>query len=482
MPAQLRFRRGTFVDKSANPLLYGEPYFNSDIQTVQIGGSFSDITLVAFPYSGSGIITGSFQITGSFTSSLQLGYTWVGGAGNKSVLVATSSFFAVSGSSAHTILNSGSLMPQRSKLDFIRFTVTDDLPNDQTIVTRPPSVVVSGSAPANPIEGDEWIDINTWKKYMWYLNGVNTDYWVEVGLVVPNESGSVGNSGFPFSGSAVITGSLSVSNAISASVMTSSLFIGNGAGLFNISQSAIVGLNLSKITTGSISASVNINGDVYRLDSGSTTIMYVTSSTNNLAVGGKFNPLEKVHITGSLYVSSNVTASAMLITGSGVNELIVGGSGSSAPIFTVNGSQGQLFSVTDQLSGSLWKVTDISGLPIIQAFSDSTILLGSNQSPALFTTVKIAAVSGSTNIYLIPTGSYDAAYFDYKIASSSNARAGQITAANVSGNVVYTETSTIDIGDTRGVKLTVTISGSYMAFTGSFVNNGWAVKTIVRAI
>ena len=44
--------------------------------------------------------------------------------------------------------------------------------------------------------------------------------------------------------------------------------------------------------------------------------------------------------------------------------LIVNGSGST--VLDVQGSQGQLFSITDSLSGSLFSVGDISGIPILE--------------------------------------------------------------------------------------------------------------------
>lgn len=61
--------------------------------------------------------------------------------------------------------------------------------------------------------------------------------------------------------------------------------------------------------------------------------------------------------------------------------LIVQGSGSN--IFDVQGSQGQLFSVTDSLSGSLFSVNDISGIPIMEVFSDNTIKLGTFNQEAI---------------------------------------------------------------------------------------------------
>ena len=44
--------------------------------------------------------------------------------------------------------------------------------------------------------------------------------------------------------------------------------------------------------------------------------------------------------------------------------------------FTIDGSNGRLFSVTDSLSGSLFSVNDIAGLPIIEAFDDNTVVMG----------------------------------------------------------------------------------------------------------
>jgi len=45
--------------------------------------------------------------------------------------------------------------------------------------------------------------------------------------------------------------------------------------------------------------------------------------------------------------------------------------------FSVDGANGRLFSVTDNLSGSLFSVNDIAGLPIIEAFDDNTVIMGS---------------------------------------------------------------------------------------------------------
>ena len=161
--------------------------------------------------------------------------------------------------------------------------------------------------------------------------------------------------------------------------------------------------------------------------------------------------------------------------------LIVQGSGST--ILDIQGSQGQLFSVTDSLSGSLFSVNDISGLPILEVFSDSTTLIGDYLDPMLITTKKVTMTnSGSFVVYSLPTASYDTAFFDYSIRSGSNARAGQIMAIQSASVVNYTETTTTDFGSTTAVSFGVFVTGSNMVLSGSAATGSWTIKAIVRGI
>ena len=80
--------------------------------------------------------------------------------------------------------------------------------------------------------------------------------------------------------------------------------------------------------------------------------------------------------------------------------LIIQGSGST--LLDIQGSQGQLFSVTDSLSGSLFSVNDISGMPIMEVFSDDRILLGTFNAEAIKVSGSTANITGS----LFGTASY----------------------------------------------------------------------------
>ena len=187
--------------------------------------------------------------------------------------------------------------------------------------------------------------------------------------------------------------------------------------------------------------------------------------------------------TASLDVAGTTRISGSFNTAESGSILTVIGSGSAQPIFTVQGSQGELFSITDSLSGSLFSVNDISGLPILEVFSDNTTLIGNYQDPMLITTAKVVQTnSGSFTVYSLPTASYDTAFFEYSIRSGSNARAGTIMAMQLGSAVNFTETTTTDFGNTSTVSFTVIVSGSNMALTGSSTTGSWTTKCIVRGI
>ena len=132
----------------------------------------------------------------------------------------------------------------------------------------------------------------------------------------------------------------------------------------------------------------------YRLDvKGSTRIQGAgaTSATTTLL-------LQNTNTSSSLLVTDDLNARFFGNVGIGTSpssgslHVLSAASTSSAAVYIyksgsttldIQGSQGQLFSVTDQLSGSLMSVNDISGLPILEVFSDDTVVMGSFSNPAL---------------------------------------------------------------------------------------------------
>ena len=265
------------------------------------------------------------------------------------------------------------------------------------------------------------------------------------------------------------------------------MFLNNGAtAIFAVRQSS----NVSYINTGnnfgvgttSPTAQLQVKGS--GATSATTSFLVQNSTPTNIitvldngTVGILRAPTSSLDVAGTTRLSGsfNTAASGSILT--------VIGSGSTQPIFTVQGSQGELFSITDSLSGSLFSVNDISGLPILEVFSDNTTLIGDYQDPMLITTKKVTMTnSGSFVVYSLLTASYDTAFFDYSIKSGSNGRAGQIMAIQSGSSVNFTETTTTDFGDTSAVTFTVQVSGSYMILSGLATAGSWTIKTIVRGI
>jgi hypothetical protein len=157
--------------------------------------------------------------------------------------------------------------------------------------------------------------------------------------------------------------------------------------------------------------------------------------------------------------------------------LIVNGSGST--IFDVQGSQGQLFSITDSLSGSLFSVKDISGIPIMEVFSDNIVKIGTFNQEAII-------VSGSSNRFgydqtsshrftgsvfisssLRVTGSINGSFTGSLFGTSSWSQNSQtasfVTASNVYGPFGSNSILSASYGATSSYAVTFNVSQSFTA-------------------
>ena len=103
-------------------------------------------------------------------------------------------------------------------------------------------------------------------------------------------------------------------------------------------------------------------------------------------------------ITGSFTGSVYGQAIGPFVATGSSNVLSVQGTGLEATIFDVNGPSGQLFSVVDGLSGSLFSVNTISGIPVMEVFSDNTIRMGQYNNPPVVISGSTATISGSLNV------------------------------------------------------------------------------------
>ena len=179
---------------------------------------------------------------------------------------------------------------------------------------------------------------------------------------------------------------LIVENSGNAGISILSGNTSNGAIFFGDAQDNNVGI---------IDYDHNVNQ--LSFTTGATKAMTINASSN---VGiGTTSPNAKLEVSGSTIFGDTPTAThkftgSLDISGSVDNAtptLKVHGSGSG--IFEVKGTNGTLFSVNDIMSGSIFSANTIAGIPVIEAFSDQKVTLGSPSAP-----VTITALSSSMDV------------------------------------------------------------------------------------
>ena len=460
--------------------------------STSLGGSISQATILA----GSGVFSGSAQISGLTNSNLS-GTAGITNANlaNSAITIAGTSTSLGSSITAATIL-SGTTVLSGSITNYL------------------PAGTVSGSSQITNIANSQLTNSAiTIGSTAISLGATSTTLAGLTNVTSTNFTGSLQGTAsyalnslsasfaptFPFTGSARITGSLSVTGSMTAlnSATSTPVIIARGGGgagnVLSVQTTAgteIVGIGF----TGATGIIQNGNSLPLRLSATNADLIMWNNGTGNLTFTTNGTEKGKIFNNGNFYLGTTPTdfgykldvSGSARISGAGntsvSSSLVVYGSGSTQPVLTVQGSQGELFSVTDSLSGSLFSVNDISGLPIMEVFSDNTTLMGSYQAPSLNTTVRTTTVAGNNIIYSIPTASFNGAWFEYVATSASNARSGQIMSVCSSNTIQYTETTTTDIGTTAGLNFRVMITGSNFALTGSSTTAGWTVKTIVRSI
>ena len=172
-------------------------------------------------------------------------------------------------------------------------------------------------------------------------------------------------------------------------------YLGNGTGL--VTGGGNADLALRSEAGGSILFAVGGSTERVRFDTSGNVGIGTSTYTARLFVSGSSTASTPTMIVregvvsptggaGTFNVQNSAGTSLFFVSGSGNVGI---GTGVPSSKFEVVGVSGSLFSVTDQLSGSLFSVNTISGLPILEVFSDNTLVAGAFNSNAL-------VVSGSS--------------------------------------------------------------------------------------
>tara|TARA_B100000131_G_scaffold42247_2_gene37985 strand:+ start:5351 stop:10453 length:5103 start_codon:yes stop_codon:yes gene_type:complete len=209
---------------------------------------------------------------------------------------------------------------------------------------------------------------------------------------------------------------------------------------------------------------------------GSTTKVEIAKDTN--FAGNVSGSVASTGSFGHLMVGGgNFTSASLAGGGSGTGFPFTGSAGlsgsmdiigSGSNIFTVDGTNGRLFSVSDEMSGSVFSANLVSGLPVIEAFSDNIVKIGAYADPIIISgSGMISGSSASTasfGHYANISASVAAAGF-----GSGGGGGGAVSAvANGSNNRIATFSS----ADALNGEANLTFDGSTLGVTGAITATG----------
>lgn len=181
----------------------------------------------------------------------------------------------------------------------------------------------------------------------------------------------------------------------------------------------------------------------------------VPSNNSNYDIGTTANNWRNIfatNISGSL-IGSGLTLGSVVF--SGPDGLLTGsnsnffwdnennrlGIGTNSPLMPLEvfGTSGSLFSVTDNLSGSLFSICGVSGVPIFEVFSDFRVKLGGGYNLSALTVtgslVGVGTSSPASRLHVLGTSSPSTPALVVQ-AGSSSPTANLLDIRNSSGNTV----------------------------------------------
>ena len=143
------------------------------------------------------------------------------------------------------------------------------------------------------------------------------------------------------------------------------------------------------------------------------------------------------------------------------------------------------FSVANVLNSNVTSVSGSSGSctgNAATATTASAVDWGNITSRPYIETGTVTSATATTTVTSVVHATYTAAFFDFVIKNGTNVRAGIVYACHDGTNVEYAETSTVDLGDTSDVTLSVDISGNNMRLRATTTSSTWTIKALTRAI
>lgn len=161
----------------------------------------------------------------------------------------------------------------------------------------------------------------------------------------------------------------------------------------------------------------------------------VATNNNNSLIGLDIQPT----FTPGSY--TGLTQLALRVSG-GTQIIGSGSTGTTLSLFSVDGASGRLFDVTDDFTNSLFSVNTSSGVPVIEAFANNSIVMGTYGSNTLVVSgnsVNIGTSTSRTTSVLNISSSTKGVQFPRMTTTQKNSLTG---ATDIVGGLVVYDTDT----------------------------------------
>ena len=216
--------------------------------------------------------------------------------------------------------------------------------------------------------------------------------------------------------------------------------------------------------------SVRSGGGLQFKTSGNNERMRITSAGN---VGiGTTNPTEALMVEGWIRVANNTGIKFNTSASSGDPTLNID---SSAHWNFLNTAGNNLLKIDNGGNVGIGTTSPSEKLDVNGNIKVDNALLSNQEN----TDIDSAAAEV---VAQVAHATYTAAFFDFVVKKGTNVRSGTVYACHDGTSVVFTETSTNDLGDTSDVTLSVDISGGNMRLLATVTSDDWSVKSLIRAI
>jgi hypothetical protein len=295
-----------------------------------------------------------------------------------------------------------------------------------------------------------------------YIGGSGSGFFVSIGSITTGGGDNVAIGYQSLTANYVGFNNTAIGSLTKSNRFSNSILIGKGAEASGNNQ---IVFGSSGTTVGPVSNygfelsniwKVKVNGTDYQIPLG-------TLLTNNiLKISGSLSGTSTAQVIGTTLVStghsqtligldiqpnfnraSYTGTTAIALRVSGNTQIIGSGStGTTLSLFSVDGASGRLFDVTDDFTNSLFSVNTSSGVPVIEAFANNSIVMGTYGSNTLVvsgTSVNVGTKTSNSTSILNVVSTTKGVQFPRMTTTQKNSLTG---ATDIVGGLVVYDTDT----------------------------------------